>query len=325
MSKNVYVTRLIPDHGLDLLKKFCDKVDMNPHDRPLTRRELLKAIQGRDAVLTQLVDKIDSEALAAARGVKIIANYAVGFDNIDLPAATAQGVFVSNTPGVLTDTTAEMAWSLLFSVSRRIVEGDKMMRDGEFKGWAPLLLLGQDISNKTLGIVGAGRIGTAMAMMSKGFNMRVLYWDKMKNESLEKELGARQVNLDTLLQESDVVSLHVNMTGETRHLIDKEQFERMKPTAVLINTSRGPVINEKALVEALKSGRIFGAGLDVYEKEPSLTPGLERLPNVVLAPHIASATVETRTKMAILAAENILAALQGKRPPSLVNTEVWKG
>ncbi|MGQ0645699.1 MAG: 2-hydroxyacid dehydrogenase [Elusimicrobiota bacterium] len=317
MKPNVYVTRRIPEPGLDLLRRRFD-VEVSPHDRPLSREELLTAVKGRAAVLTQLVDKVDKEFFEAARGVRVVANYAVGYDNIDLAAARRAGAVVTNTPGVLTRATAELAWALLFAAARRVAEGDVLTRSGGFRGWGPMLLLGTDVSGKTLGIVGAGRIGTAMALMSKGFGMNVLYSGRSRNETLEKELGARKTGLEDLLRESDFVSVHARLTAETRGLIGKAQLAMMKPTAVLINTARGPVVDEAALVDALRSGRLFAAGLDVYEKEPSLAPGLAELPNAVLLPHAGSATVEARERMSLLAAENIAAVLEGRAPPSPV-------
>ncbi|HID96327.1 MAG TPA: D-glycerate dehydrogenase [Candidatus Latescibacteria bacterium] len=322
MSWNVYVTREIPRPGIDLLKENCDIVDVNPEDRVLTKEELLENVKGRDGVLCLLTDAIDDEVFRAAEGAKIFANYAVGYDNIDVDAATRHKVMITNTPGVLTDATSDMAWALLFSVARRIVEADRFTREGGFKGWGPMLFLGGDITGKTLGIIGAGRIGAAVALKSKGFRMRVLYADKVRNETLEKELGARQVDMDTLLKESDYVSIHVPLMPETTHLIGDRELDLMKETAYLINTSRGPVVDEKALVEALREHKIAGAGLDVYEEEPKLTPGLVELENVVLAPHLGSATIETRTKMALMAAGNLLAGLRGEMPPNLVNPEV---
>ncbi|MBM4081170.1 MAG: D-glycerate dehydrogenase, partial [Planctomycetes bacterium] len=285
---------------------------------------LLKNVKGRDGVLCLLTDTIDAEVLDAAKGAKIFANYAVGFNNIDVKAATERGILITNTPGVLTDATADMAWALLFSAARRIVEGDKYTRAGKFKGWSPMLFLGGDITGKTLGIVGAGRIGAAMARRSVGFKMKVLYCDPTRNEELERELGAKQVDMPTLLKESDFVSVHVLLTPATRHLIGEKELGMMKPTAYLINTSRGPVVDEAALVKALEEKKIAGAGLDVYEDEPKLKPGLAKLPNAVIPPHIASATIWTRGKMAEMAATNLVAALKGERPPNLVNPEVLK-
>jgi glyoxylate reductase len=321
---NIYITRLIPQEGIDLLKEECD-VEVNPDDRVLTRRELLQAVRGRDGLLCLLTDKIDSEVMDAAGGIlKGIANYAVGYNNIDLGEAGRRGIPVSNTPGVLTDATAEMAWALLFSAARRVVESDRFNRSGEWEGWGPLQFLGGDITGTTLGIVGAGRIGTAMALKSKGFGMKVLYADHTVNETLETELGAERADLDKLLEEADFISIHVPLTEKTTRLFGTEQFRKMKPTAYLINTSRGPVVDEAALVEALQTGEIAGAGLDVYENEPAMAPGLADLENVVLTPHTGSATTNSRTNMALKAAENLLAMMRGGTPPDCVNPQALK-
>ncbi len=322
LRANVYVTRQIPHPGLDMLLEACSHVEVNPQDRVLSREELLAAVRGRDGVLCLLTDTIDAAVLDAAKGAKVFANCAVGYNNIDVPAATARRIAVTNTPGVLTDATADLTWALLFAVARRIPEGDRYTRAGRFKGWAPMLMLGGDISDRTLGIIGAGRIGTAVALRSRGFRMRVLYFDKAQNEALEQAVGAQRVDLDTLLRASDFVSLHVNLDPTTHHLISARELALMKPTAYLINTSRGPVVDEAALVAALRERRIAGAGLDVFENEPELTPGLAELDNVVILPHIGSATIGTRTRMATLAATNLLAALRGERPPNIVNPEV---
>jgi lactate dehydrogenase-like 2-hydroxyacid dehydrogenase len=319
---NVYVTREIPRPGTNLLVEACRRVDVNPEDRVLSRPELLAAVRGRDAVLCLLTDTVDAEVLDAAKGCRIFANCAVGFNNVDVRAATARGIAVTNTPGVLTDATADLTWALLLSVARRIPEGDRFTRAGKFTGWGPMLFLGGDVSGRTLGIVGAGRIGTAVALRSRGFRMRVLYCDQAQNEALEQAVGAKQVGLETLLRESDFVSLHVNLDATTHHLIGARELGLMKPTAYLINTSRGPVIDEAALVEALRQRQIAGAALDVFENEPALAPGLLELDNAVIPPHVGSATIGTRTRMATLAASNILALFRGERPPNIVNPEV---
>jgi len=319
----IFVTRKIPEEGLNILKKEHE-VDVNPYNRVLTKREIIKGLKGKDGLLCLLTDNIDEEVIRSEPRLKMIASYAVGYDNIDVKTATELGIPVSNTPGVLTDATAEMAWALLFSVSRRIVEGDRFSRAGRFKGWDPLLLLGQDISGKVLGVVGTGRIGTAFALKSKGFNMKVLYVDNKRNEKLERELGAEKVDLDDLLKRSDFISLHVPLLSSTRHLISEKQLQMMKPNAILINTSRGPVIDEKALIKALKEKWIFGAGLDVYENEPEIPEELKELDNVVLQPHSASATIASRTGMAIIAAKNMIAGLRGDIPPNCVNPEVFE-
>ena len=319
----VFVTRKIPKPGLELLKKKC-QIEINPYNRILTKKEILKGIRGKDGLLCLLTDHIDREIIFSEPLMKMIANYAVGYDNIDVEAATKRGIPVSNTPEVLTETTAEMAWALLFSVSRRIVEGDTFTRNGKFNGWDPLLMLGQDITEKTLGIVGAGRIGTAVALKSKGFNMKVLYHNGKRNQILERELGAQKVEFQDLLKKSDFISLHVPLNDTTYHMISEKELRMMKKTSVIINTSRGPVVDEKALVKALKKKWIFGTGLDVYEHEPKISKELRNLDNVILQPHSASATYETRTKMAIMAAENMITGLRGEIPPNCVNKEVFK-
>jgi glyoxylate reductase len=324
MSKpKVYVTRLIPDDGMKLLYDKCE-VTVNPHDRVATRQEIIDNIKGKDAMLCLLTDTIDAEIMDANPNVKIIANYAVGFNNIDVQAATQRGIPVSNTPGVLTDTTADMAWTLIMSTARRVVEGDKFTRAGKYKGWGPLLLVGQDVHHKTLGIIGFGRIGQTVAKRAAGFDMKILYYDVNKMPEVAQKYNAEYRELDDLLRESDIISLHVDLNDSTRHLIGEREFGLMKDTAYLINTARGPVVDENALVQALKNNCIAGAGLDVFENEPALAPGLAELDNVVIPPHIASATRETRGAMARIAAENVIAALEGRKPPTIVNPEVWK-
>ncbi|MFQ5863212.1 MAG: 2-hydroxyacid dehydrogenase, partial [Candidatus Brocadiales bacterium] len=320
----VFVTRRIPEEGINILSKACPGLEVYADDSPIPREELLSRLRGKDGMLCLLSEKIDRELMEAGGSLRVIANYAVGYDNIDVGEATRRGIIVTNTPGVLTEATAEMAWALLFSISRRVAEGDRLVRAKGFRGWEPMLLLGEGVSGKTLGIIGAGRIGQAMARMSMGFNMRVLYFSRSRKEGLEKELGAKKVGLDTLLRESDFVSLHVSLTQETYHLIGARELSLMKKTAYLINAARGPVVDEKALVEALKDKGIAGAGLDVYEEEPRLAPGLTELDNVVLAPHLGSATTETRRNMAVMAAENLVAGLRGETPENVVNPEVFK-
>ncbi len=318
----VFVTRKIPQPGLDLLKKEFT-IDVNPYDRVLTKEEIIKGIKGKDGLLCLLTDPIDREVIYAEPKLKMIASYAVGYDNIDISAATERGIPVSNTPGVLTETTAELAWALLFSVARRIVESDTFTRAGKFKGWEPLLMLGQDVTNKTLGIIGAGRIGTAFALKSEGFDMKVIYTDEQRNEQLERELKAKKVPLSELLKESDYVSIHVPLMKATHHLIGEKELRMMKKTAILINTARGPIINEKALIKALTEHWIFGAGLDVYEHEPKIPEELKKLDNVILQPHTGSGTIETRTKMALMVAENLIEGLKGNIPPNCINKEVF--
>ena len=320
---NVYVTNKIPKPALDMLAEHCD-IEVNCTGQVLTKPQLIEKVKGRDAVLSLLTDPIDAEVMDAAIGAKIFANYAVGYNNIDIPSATERGIMVSNTPGVLTDTTAEMTWALLFSVARRVAESDKYTRMGSFEGWGPMLFLGQAVIGKTLGVVGAGRIGLSFAKRAKAFDMKVLYTSRMSNPQFEKETGGKFVSLEMLLKESDFVSIHTPLLPETYHLIGEKEFKLMKKTAILINTSRGPVVDELALVNALQSEEIWGAGLDVYEWEPKLAEGLKELDNTILCPHIASATIDTRTKMGMIAVSNILAAMRGELPPNCLNPKVYK-
>ena len=319
----VFVTRKIPESGINLLKNY-HTVTVSEKDRVLSKDEIIDQAQDAEGLLCLLTDTIDSEVISSLPNLKMIANYAVGFNNVDVEKATQKKIPVSNTPGVLTDTTAELAWALVFSVARRIVESDSFCRHGKFEGWAPMLMLGQDITKKTLGIIGSGRIGTAMALKSKGFDMNVLYVNPEHNSVLESEINAKKTDLSTLLMKSDIVTLHVPLTDETHHLIGEKELDLMKETAVLINTSRGPVIDENALLNALENKQIFGAGLDVYEHEPKIPKKLKQLDNVVILPHIGSATKETRSKMAEMAAENMLQGLNGKQPSNCVNPEVFE-
>jgi glyoxylate reductase len=319
---HILITRHLPEAAPAALRAAGHTVTLNPHDRPLSPAELLELSKNADALLSMLTDKIDAAFLEKRPNLKAIANYAVGYNNIDVPAATAKKIGVSNTPGVLTNATAEIAWTLLMAAARRAGEGERLVRSKTWAGWEPLQLLGTDIVGKTLGLIGAGRIGTRVAKMAAGFDMQILYNNRNPNPAMEA-LGARLVPLNTLLQRSDFISLHVPLTDITRHLLGREQFKMMKPTAVLINTARGPVIDEAALVEALKNKTIFAAGLDVYEHEPALHPGLYELDNAILLPHLGSATIETRNLMAHMAADNLIAMLAGKRPPNPVNPELW--
>lgn len=317
-KKKVYVTRMISLQAIELLEEYFD-VEVNKEDRVLKKEELIGAVEDVDAVLCLINDVIDRDVINNAKRLKIIANYGVGYNNIDIQEATRRGIIVTNTPGVLTHATADLAWGLLFAVARRIVESDKFTRAGKYKGWSPSLLLGMEVTGKTLGVIGAGRIGKAFARKSRGFDMRVLYYSRNRDIKFEKELDAEWVDKDTLLKESDFVSLHVPLTEETFHLIGEKELRLMKPTAVLINTSRGPVVDEKALVKALKKGWIWGAGLDVYENEPELEEELKYLDNVVLTSHIGSATEEARYKMAMMAARNVVSVLEGQGPINPVN------
>ena len=321
----VLVARRLPAPVMDWL---YERFDVTLHEGPeaVPRDRLLTDIAGKAGAITLLTDKVDDEFLdAAGEQLVIVANYAVGFDNIDVPALSARGVLASNTPDVLTETTADLAWTLLMSAARRIPEGDRFLRGRTPWIWGPEMMLGQDVHHKTLGVVGFGRIGHAMARRAKGFGMKVIYFDVYRpSKELEEELEVEYRELDDLLAEADLITLHTNLSPETRHLIDAERLKRMKPTAVLVNTSRGPVIDEAALADALKNGEIFAAGLDVFENEPQVHPGLLEAENAVVIPHLGSATVETRHAMGMLAAENLIAALEGQRPPTLINPDAWE-
>ena len=319
--KHVYVTRQIPEAGLLLLKKQGLKITVNHKNQAVTRAELIRSIKNKDGLLCLLGDKIDQGIIEAGNKLKIIANYAVGYDNINVPAATKKGIMVTNTPGVLTDATAELVWSLIYACARRIPEADRFVRSRKFESWGPKLLLGTDIHHKTLGIIGAGRIGQTVGRKAAGLDMKILYTNPHRRPGFERRTKARRVSLKTLLKKSDFVTLHLPLTPKTRHLIKQPELRLMKRTAYLINTARGPIVDEKALTRALKEKIIGGAGLDVYEREPKIEAGLLKLENVVCLPHIGSATTETRTKMAVMAARNLIVALKGKRPPNLVNPD----
>jgi glyoxylate reductase len=320
----VLVTRRLPSPVMRWLEERCD-VTLHEGPDAIPRDRLLRDIAGKVGAITLLTDRVDDELLdAAGDQLVIVANYAVGFDNIDVPACSARGVLASNTPDVLTETTADLAWSLMMAAARRIAEGDRFLRSRTPWIWGPEMMLGQDVHHKTLGIVGFGRIGHAMARRAHGFGMKVIYFDVYRPpRALEEELGVEYRELEDLLQEADFITLHTNLSPETRHLINADRLKRMKPTAVLVNTSRGPVIDEAALAEALKDGEIFAAGLDVFENEPDVHPGLLKAGNAVVIPHLGSATVETRHAMGMLAGENLVAALEGRMPPTLVNPDVW--
>jgi glyoxylate reductase len=317
----ILITGNLPPAVLGRLEKEHD-IRMHAEDRPMTADALKAAVKGRDGLLCMITDRIDAELMDGAGNLRMIANMGVGYDNIDLKAASARGITVSNTPGVLTDATADLTLGLILAAARRVVEGDRYTREGKFRFWAPFYFLGREVTGKTLGIVGLGRIGRAVVQRAAGFQMRIIYYGRHRLEPYEeKALGVNFKNLDTLLEEADYVSLHVPLTSETRHMVGMRELQSMKPTACLINTSRGAVVDERALVEALRKQVIAGAALDVYEREPALTAGLKDLNNVVLLPHMGSATIETRTKMAVLAAENLMAGLRGERPPNSLNWE----
>lgn len=322
MRPKVLVTRKIFDESLAMVAKHCD-VESNQRDIPFTPKQLLQKLQGKAGVICLLTDSMSDEVLAKHPQLKIVSNVAVGYNNIDVKAATRRRVMVTNTPGVLDDTTADFTWCLILATARGLIGADRTFRSGKWKGWGLLQFLGHDVHHKTLGICGLGRIGKGVARRARGFEMRVLYTDTQRvPEALERELGVTFVDKETLLKGSDIVTLHVPLFAETTHYIGAPELKLMKKTAILINASRGPVVDEKALVKALKEGWIAGAGLDVYEKEPTPAPGLTRLPNTVLAPHVASASIETRRKMSDMAAANCVAGLTGQRPPNLVNPEV---
>lgn len=321
---NVYVTRMIPQQTIDDLRQFHD-VEVNPHDRALTRDELLKAVQGRDAVITLLTDTIDGEVLdTAGPQCKIFANYAVGFNNFDLQAATQRCVIMTNTPGVLDDATATHAWALLLATARRISESERYVREDKWQGWAPMAFIGQDVDNKTLGVAGLGRIGSKFARKAAAFDMKVIYTDAQRNPEIERQVGATFVDKETLLRESDYLSLHLPLLPETQHYIGAAELAKMRRTAILINAARGPLVDEKALVAALRDKVIWGAGLDVFEREPELEPGLSSLDNVLVVPHIASATIETRLAMGKIARDNVISVLKGEKPQTCINPEVLR-
>ena len=323
MRPKVLVTREIPERGLSKIREFFE-VDLWTDEAPPPKDVILERIRDKDALVSLLTDPIDEEVFDAAPKLRIVSQYAVGYDNIKVEEATKRGVYVTNTPGVLTETVADFTFALMLAVARRVVEADRYVREGKWKvGWHPLMMVGTDVYGATLGIVGLGRIGSAVARRAKGFNMRVIYYDVVRREDLEKELGIEYVSLDKLLEESDYVSLHTPLTPQTYHLIGEEQLKKMKKTAFLINTARGKVVDQKALYKALKEGWIAGAGLDVFEQEPiSPDDPLLELDNVVLAPHAASASYETRSRMAEMVADNLIAFLKGEVPPNLVNKDV---
>ena len=321
----VFVTRRIPQPGLDILEKVAE-VDVWEGELPPPYETIIERGHGVQGLLTLLSDRIDGSLMdAIGPQLKVIAQYAVGFDNIDIAAATVRHIPVGNTPGVLTETTADFAWALLMAAGRRVAEGDRYTRAGKWKTWGPSILLGRDVSGATIGIIGFGRIGQAMARRAKGFGMRILYFDTERNLKAEAKLGAEYAPFETVLAEADYITLHTALTEETRHLIGASQFGLMKPTAVLVNTSRGPVVDEASLYHALSTGQIASAGLDVTEVEPlPMDSPLLKLENIILAPHIASASVQSRDKMATMAAENIAAGLAGEKLPTCANPEVYK-
>ncbi|MBK5294962.1 MAG: D-glycerate dehydrogenase [Acidobacteriia bacterium] len=322
-AKILVTKRVFPEAIAFLEQRY--EVDYVATDEGLSSDQLSQRVRGVQAIVSQLTDKFNAGLIDTLDGVKVISNVAVGFDNIDIAAATQKGIFATNTPDVLTETTADFAFSLLMAAARRVVEGHQFVHSGQWKQWTIDLLAGQDIFGQTLGIFGMGRIGQAVARRGRGFSMRLIYHDAQRAPAeLEKELGLEFVSKDELLRSADFVSLHVPLLESTRKLIGAPELAMMKPSAILVNTARGPVVDEAALARALAQGQIASAGLDVFEREPEVHPGLLHLRNVVLAPHIASASVETRRKMSMMAAENAAAALEGRRPPNLINSALWR-
>ncbi|MBI2405505.1 D-glycerate dehydrogenase [Candidatus Microgenomates bacterium] len=320
----IFVTRRIPGSAFEKLKE-AGEVVVSPNDRPITLEELIVGVRDADALLCILTDHIDAKVMDQAPNLKVISNYAVGFDNVDVTAATEHGIVIVNTPSdEVSEAVAEFAWTLMLTLSRRVIEGDEFGRKGAYRGWEPDLFLGRNVYGKTLGIVGLGRIGTMVARRANGFNMKVLYNKRERDERAEQELGIQFADLDTLLAESDFVTLHVPLTDETRHMISEPQLSKMKQSAYLVNTARGGIVDEHALVAALKSGKIAGAALDVHENEPEMNPELLLMENVILTPHVASATVEVREKMTEQAVDAIIKSLKGEKPENLVNLEVWE-
>lgn len=324
MKPKVFLSRSLPPAVMDRLARATE-LTVHPDATPLTPEALIAGAGRCDALLCTILERVDAAFFAACPHLKVVANFGVGYDHIDVAAASARRIPVTNTPGVLTDATADIAFGLILAAARRFSEGDRLVRSGAWTGWEPLQLLGAEVTGATLGLIGLGRIGQAVARRARGFSMRVLYWNRTRlAPEAEQALGVEYRSRDEVLAEADMVSLHVAYTPETHHLIDAAALARMKRTAVLVNTTRGAVVDESALVQALRDGIIAAAGLDVYEREPKLTPGLAELPNCVLLPHLGSSTIATRTKMGMLAVDNLLAACAGQRPPHCVNPEVLR-
>lgn len=323
MKSHVLVTKRVYPEAIEFLKGRCE-VDYVDSDDGLSAEELKRRVQGKHGIVSQLTDKFTAEVIDALDGVKIIANVAVGFDNIDVAAATRKRILVTNTPDVLTETTADFAFALLLAAARRVAEGHQFVHSGQWRRWTIDLLVGQDVHHRTLGVFGMGRIGQAVARRGRGFSMKIIYSDAVRApESIERELQLQFVSKDQLLREADFVSLHVPLLESTRKFIGERELRLMKPTSILVNTSRGPVVDEAALAQALSERWLAGAGLDVFEQEPKVHPELLRLNNAVLAPHIASASVDTRREMSMMAARNAVAALEDRRPENLLNPELW--
>lgn len=322
MKPSVFLTRRLPEPVMRRLEEATD-LTFNPENSSLSKQEIIAGLGEKDALVPNVTDAIDAEIIRASPNLKVIANFGVGFNNIDVATATQTQIPVTNTPGVLTEATADIAFGLLLSSARRFSEGEQMLRAEHWAGWHPLQLLGADLNGATLGLIGFGRIGQAVARRAKGFDMRIIYWNRTRLDEVEEErFGVEYVEREQLIEESDFISLHVAYVPETHHLIDAEVLGKMKTSAILVNTTRGPVVDEKALVDGLRAKTIAGAGLDVYENEPALEPGLADLPNCTLLPHLGSATTGTRVRMGMMAVDNLLAVCSGKRPPNCVNPEV---
>ena len=315
----VFITREISEKAVHLLRKEKFQVDVYKKDEPISRKELIKNIKGADAVIALLTEKFDKELIDKIPNCKVIANYAVGFNNIDVDYAAQKKIIVTNTPDVLTDSTADIAMSLILACSRRLIEGERLIRQGKFKSWQPNLLLGIELKDKVVGIIGAGRIGTETAVRAKAFKTKIVYFSRSRNYDLEKRTGAVKLPLNSLLKKSDIVSIHLPLNEKTYHLLDKEKLSLLKKSAIIVNTARGEIVDEKELIKIIKQKKIFSAGFDVYENEPAINPELLKLDNVVLLPHIGSATEEARTAMALLAAKNVINVLKGKKPLTPVN------
>lgn len=323
MKQKVFISGIIPKIAYEMLSKEFD-VTMHDDLRLLTKEEIIDGVKDKDALLSLLSDNIDADIINAAPNLKIVANYGAGFNNIDLDAASNRKIPVTNTPAVSTNATAELTWGILLAVARRIVEGDKVTRSGNFTGWAPLYYLGTEVTGKTLGVIGMGNIGRAVAKRAKGFEMRIVYYDKFRQSpEVEKELGLEFMSQEEVIKTADFLTLHTNYSPELKHMIGAKELAMMKPSAYLISAARGQMVDEAALLKALQDKTIAGAGMDVYEFEPEITPGLEKLDNVVLCPHLGNATVETRDAMAQIAARNIISVLKGDRPQTCVNKQIY--
>ena len=324
MAPRVLITHKLADEAVDVARQSCE-VHFTPLDRPVDAPTLRRAVAGMDGLIAVVTDAVDAALLEAGSGLKVVANVAAGYDNVDVAAATRRGVVVTNTPGVVTESTADLTWGLLFAVGRRVAEADRYVRAGKWKEWRLMVLLGHDVHGSTLGIIGMGNIGQAVARRAGGFGMSILYHNRRRlPEDVEARLNATWVELDELLRTADFVSVHTPLTAETRHLIGERELRLMKPTSYLVNTSRGPVVDEEAVLRALQERWIAGAGLDVFEREPLVPQALKDLENVVLLPHIGSASVASRTRMAVMAAQSAVAVVHGRRPTHVVNPEVYE-